>query len=327
MKKKKILIVEDERLVAEDIKASARKLGFSVPAVVGSGEDAVKKTEELRPDLVLMDIVLDGDMDGIEAASVIRSRFDIPVVYLTAHADELTLERAKVTDPFGYLLKPFEERDLDVAIEVGLYKHRMEKTLKEKEEKIRRNLEETIKALALAVEMRDPFTSGHQKRVTNLACAIAQEIGLAQEEADGLRLAGLVHDVGKIQVPTEILIKPEHLSEAEFFMVKMHPQIGYDILKSIEFEYPVAQVVLQHHERMDGSGYPGGLTGSEILVGARILAVADVIEAMSSRRSHRPALGIPIALEEIAKYKGTLYDPEVVEACLRLFYEKNFSFE
>ena len=574
MKKKQILIVEDERIVADDIKMSLERLGYVVSSIAFSGKEATKKAEELHPDLVLMDIVLKGEMTGIETAGIIHSRFDIPVVYLSAYADDKTLERAKITEPFGYILKPFEDRDLHSTIEMALYKHKMENRLKESEERHRsvvenahdviyiitpnglqyvnpafeklagfkknelcnpefnfwsiihpddlklmkerekakkkgvketasfefriiskdggmktveanivnigkngevkeigilrditdrkqaeeeirklssaveqsidgitivdldlkltyvnnafarmhgyspkemigmklKNLhnreqmeqfnkritqikkqgswmgeigyirkdgtpfpayisatllkdvngkspgilavarditenkrvdqelkkslkrlftsfEETIKAISSALERRDPYTAGHQKRVTNLACAIAKEMGLSKDKINGLRMAGLIHDIGKIQVPTEILNKPGQLSDTEFNMIKMHPQVGYDILKTIEFPYPVAKIILQHHERMDGSGYPAGLSGEEILLEARILAAADVIEAMGSHRPYRPALGIGKALEAVAQNKGNLYDPEVVDACLKLFYEKGFKFE
>jgi len=201
-----------------------------------------------------------------------------------------------------------------------------EQELKKSLERLQKTFEDTINALVSALERRDPYTAGHQKRVTNLAYAIAKEMGLSKEQINGLRFAGLVHDVGKIQIPTEILIKPAHLSKIEFVMIKMHPQIGYEIVEAIEFPYPVAQIILQHHERMDGSGYPAGLSGEDILLEARTLAVADVVEAMSSHRPYRPALGIDVALEEIAKYKGVLYDSEAVDACLKLFKDKMFKF-
>jgi len=453
MKKKQILIVEDERVVGEDIKMSVERLGYDVCGITFSGEDAVKKAEKLQPDLVLMDIVLENTMNGIEAAKIIRSRLNIPVVYLTAYADNKTIERAKKTEPYGYILKPFEDRDLHTTIEMALYKHKLGNMLKESEEKYRslaenaydaiyistkneflyvnpayekltgwnkedlysekfnfwdtvhpddieliqeretarkagkevppgnefriiskgkvvkiveantviigkkgdvkeigilrditvrkkaeeelkksleklqHTFEETINALVSALERRDPYTAGHQKRVTHMACAIAEEMGFSKEQVNGLRLAGLVHDVGKIQIPTEILIKPTHLSEIEFVMIKMHPQVGYDILKSIEFPYPVAQIVLQHHERMDGSGYPEGISGEEILPEAQVLAVADVVEAMSSHRPYRPALGISTALREITKFKGTLYAPEVVDTCWKLFNDNKLKFD
>lgn len=448
MMKKQILIVEDERIVADDIRMSLERLGYSVCGVVSSGEQAVERAKRMRPDLALMDIVLEGMMNGIDAAEVIRSRFDIPIVYLTAYSDSKTLERAKMSEPFGYVLKPFEDRDLHTTIEMALYKHKNEKLLRESEEKYRglaenahdaiyiidqngfqygnpafekltgwkagdldgrrfnfwdiahpdeiklmkskrrgrilasgefrivskdgsikvveinsakigkgretrrmgilrditerkkaeeelrkslerlkKNFEDTVHALVSALERRDPYTAGHQIRVTNLACAIAAEMRLAKDQLDGLRLAGLVHDVGKIQIPTEILIKPGHLSETEFLMIKIHPQAGYEILKEIDFPYPIAQIVLQHHERMDGSGYPEGLSGEKILLEARILAVADVVEAMSSQRPFRPSLGIGMALEEVSKHKGRLYDRKVVSALLRLVKENRIVFE
>ncbi len=327
MKKKQILIVEDERIVAEDIKISLQKLGYSVPGTAISGEEAVKKAEDMQPDLVLMDTVLGGEMDGIEASALIRSRFGIPVVFLTACSDQKTLKKAKITEPFGYIIKPYENKDLQTAVEVALYKRKMENMLKKREKILQKNLIKTVKALALAIEMRDIYTAGHQRKVSNLACHIAEEMGLPEEHVDGLRMAGHVHDIGTMQILPETLIKPDHLSQFESYMVKMHPQFGYDILKAIEFPYPVAQIVLQHHERMDGSGYPAGLLGGNILPEARILAVADIVEAMSSPRSYRAALGIKTALEEISKDKGILYDPEVVDACLKLFYEKKFKFE
>ncbi|HDZ26428.1 hypothetical protein LCGC14_0735130 [marine sediment metagenome] len=327
MKKKQILIVEDERIVAEDIKISLQKLGYSVPGTAISGEEAVKKAEDMQPDLVLMDIILAGEMDGIEASALIRSRFEIPVVYLTACSDQKTLNKVIITDPFGYIIKPYEDKDLQTTIEMALYKQKMESILKEREKILRKNLVETVKALALAVEKRDIYTTSHQRKVSNLACNIAEEMGLPEEQVDGLRMAGSVHDVGTIQILTEILIKPDNLSQFESYMIKLHPQFGYDILRAIEFPYPVAQIVLQHHERMDGSGYPESLSGEDILPEARILAVADVVEAMSTPRPHRPALGINKALGEISKDKGILYDPEAVDACLKLFHEKKVKLE
>jgi putative nucleotidyltransferase with HDIG domain len=185
----------------------------------------------------------------------------------------------------------------------------------------------TVNTLASTVEMRDPYTAGHQRRVTILACAMAEEMGLTEEQFDGLRMAGLVHDIGKFSVPVEILNKPGRISETEFSIIKHHSQAGYNILKEIEFPWPVAQIVLQHHERLNGSGYPQGLKNGGIMLEAKILAVADVVEAMASHRPYRPALGINAALEEITKNQGILYEPEIVDVCKRLFTEKGFAFE
>jgi PAS domain S-box-containing protein len=202
-----------------------------------------------------------------------------------------------------------------------------EERLQQSYEHLRETLIATVNILASTIEMRDPYTAGHQRRVTTLACAIAEEMGLSDDQFDGLRMAGLIHDLGKINVPTEILSKPGQINDIEFSIIKYHPQICHDILKKIELPWPVAKIVLHHHERLDGSGYPQGLKGDEIMLEARILAVADVVEAMASHRPYRPALGIKLALQEITQFSGTLYDPVVVDVCLKLFNEKNFSFE
>jgi len=160
-----------------------------------------------------------------------------------------------------------------------------------------------------------------------LATAIAKEINLSQDKIEGVRIASLIHDIGKIGIPTEILSKPTKLSDIEFSLIKEHPQIGHDILKSNDFSHPIAQIILQHHERLNGSGYPNNLKGDKILPEAKIIAVADVIEAMSSHRPYRPALGNDKALEEISQNKGILYDPDIVDACMKLFKEKEFKFE
>lgn len=193
--------------------------------------------------------------------------------------------------------------------------------------KMQRLLMQAVSALGTALDFRDPFTAGHQRKVGLLATAIAEEMGLSKEKIEGITVAGSLHDIGKIGVPVEILSKPEKLSEGEFAVMAGHCQVGYDIIKDIEFPWPVAQMVLQHHERMDGSGYPLGLTGDDILLEARIMAVADVVEAMVSHRPYRPALGIERALAEISQNSGILFDPQVVAACNRLFREKGFGFE
>ncbi|TET78873.1 MAG: PAS domain S-box protein [Candidatus Cloacimonadota bacterium] len=204
---------------------------------------------------------------------------------------------------------------------------RAEEELKRSFWKLQRTLEGTVNALASTVEKRDLYTAGHQRRVTQLACAIAKEMGLSEEKIEGIRVAGILHDIGKVHIAAEILNKPIKLSEIEMVLVKTHAQVGYDILKTVEFSSPVAQTVLQHHERLDGSGYPQGLSGDEILVEAKILAVADVVEAMSSHRPYRPAYSINTALEEISENRGILYAPEVVDACLIIFKERGFEFE
>jgi len=194
-------------------------------------------------------------------------------------------------------------------------------------DRLHRTLGETVQALAVTVEKRDPYTAGHMRRSTQLACAIAGEMGWPGSQIDGLRIAGLLHDIGKITVPAEILSKPGRLSEGEIILIRSHVQVGYEILGQIDFPWPVADTVLQHHERLDGSGYPAGLKGDRIIPEARILAVADVMEAMTSHRPYRPTRGRESALEEVAQRREILYDGKASEACLVLFQQKAFEFE
>jgi len=190
------------------------------------------------------------------------------------------------------------------------------------EERLKKTMDAAIDTMSKIVEAKDPYTAGHQKNVSQIATFIAQEMKLPQNKIEGIRIASLIHDIGKISVPTELLNKSITLSDTEFSLIKDHSQIGYDILKFIDFFYPVAQIVLQHHERLDGTGYPNSLKGDEILLEAKIIGVADVVEAMSSHRPYRPALGIDAALEEISKNKAILYDSKVVDACLKIFKKK-----
>jgi PAS domain S-box-containing protein len=446
MPKIKILVVEDESLVAKDIQNMLRGLGYEVLGVLSSGEEAIASLGRSEPDLVLMDIVLKGEIDGIVAAERIWETYGIPVIYLTAYADETTLARAKVTEPFGYILKPFDERELQTTIEMAFYKAKMDKTLREREDwlstilrsigdgviatdneggisfmnplaerlsgwtqiemlkkpladllpepqasstsaggptsvvenvltiknggtipieqsisafsdarkhrlgsvlifrditqrkraeaelrasrdRLQKSLAGTIQAMGLTIEMRDPYTAGHQRRVSKLSCAVAADMALPPDQIEGIRMAGDIHDLGKIYVPAEILSKPGQLTEIEFSIIRTHSQVGYDILKSIEFPWPLATIIYQHHERLDGSGYPNRLKGPDILLEARIISAADVVEAMSSHRPYRPSHGIEKALEEITRNRGRLYDPAVVDSCIRLFREKGFSFD
>jgi PAS domain S-box-containing protein len=199
--------------------------------------------------------------------------------------------------------------------------------LKKSVEKLEKTMQSIIQAMAKIVEMKDPYTAGHQRRVAQLATAIAREMGLAPDKIDGLHMAATIHDIGKIYVPAEILCKPGRLTENEFGMIKAHAKVSYDILKMVEFPWPIAEIVIQHHERLDSSGYPLGISGDGIRLEAKILSVADVVEAIAFHRPYRSAVGIEKALEEISDNRGTLYDPEVVDTCLKLFREVKFKFD
>ncbi|RLE03545.1 MAG: hypothetical protein DRI99_00925 [Candidatus Aminicenantes bacterium] len=236
----------------------------------------------------------------------------VPRSYLD---DEFSL-LGEVADLVAFKIHAHQEEERRKALEEELAVH---------SRKLRKTMEMTIQALAVTIEMRDPYTAGHQRRVTQLASRIAQEMNLGEEEIVNIRLAGIVHDIGKIYVPVEILTKPGRLNDYEISMIRSHPRFGFDIIKETDLPKKIGEIILQHHERMDGSGYPAGLSGSEIHLESRILSVADVVEAMSSHRPYRPALGLEAALEEIDQHKGFLFDPDVVDVCLDLFEEKRFS--
>jgi PAS domain S-box-containing protein/putative nucleotidyltransferase with HDIG domain len=215
---------------------------------------------------------------------------------------------------------------LSIIQDIGERK-RTEEELRTSSDKIRRAMDGTIRTMSLTAEIRDPYTAGHQQRVAKLAVALGREIGLSENQLKGLEVAGTLHDIGKIYVPAEILSKPGKLRKNEFNIIKDHAEVGYDLLKTIEFPWPVAQMVLQHHERLDGSGYPNGMTGDNIMIEARIMGVADVVEAMATHRPYRPAMNIEKALLELIQRKGTLYDAAVVDACVRLVSDKGFKFD
>ncbi len=240
-------------------------------------------------------------------------RKDGSIAYLEVYAEALKRD-GKIVGTRSYLWDITERKQA-------------EKNIQQSMAALRKLLGGVISVIASVVEVRDSYTSGHQRRVADLARTIAIEIGISQDKIDGIRSAGVIHDLGKICIPAEILSKPSKLNGPEFELIKAHPQVAYDILKDIEFPWPIARIIYQHHERMNGSGYPQGISGEDICLEARVLAVADVVEAMASHRPYRPALGIGVALKEIEKNKGSLYDPKVVDACGKVFREKGFKFK
>jgi HD-GYP domain-containing protein (c-di-GMP phosphodiesterase class II) len=201
---------------------------------------------------------------------------------------------------------------------------RMQLELQHGFENLKKVMNSTVQAITRTIDKRDPYTSGHQHRVADLSRTIAREIGFSENEIEGIYIAAAIHDIGKISIPAEILSKPVQLSDIEISLIQAHSQTGYDILEGIKFPWPIAEIVLQHHERLNGSGYPRGLAGEDVLMAARIIGVADVVETMASHRPYRPSIGIDKALEEITQNKGVLYEPLVVDACLKIFSNKDF---
>jgi putative two-component system response regulator len=327
MNKAHILVVEDEAVVAMDIEAALQSMDYEVAGTAATGEEAIAKALESRPDVVLMDIRLRGEMDGIEAAGRIRAQAAIPIIYLTAFADDELLARAKLTEPFGYILKPFETRELRSNIEMALYKQAMENKLRESYARLERNLEGTVEVISQLVVLRNPYLAKHQQRVARLAGAIAREMGMNEVRIKGIRLAASIHDLGIVKMPFEVVVKRGELSEAERALLQSHPEVGYGLLKDIEFLWPVAEVVRQHHEHLDGSGFPAGLKGDQILPESRIAIVANLVDGMVHGGPQNKPVGLEHALEWLLDHRDELYDPDVVDACVHLFREKGFSLE
>jgi putative two-component system response regulator len=330
----RILILEDFSPDAELMERELHKakIAFSSKRVL-TKEGFLKEIKDFVPNVILADYTLP-QFNALEALRLLKEhKIDMPFILVTGSQSEEVAVECMKEGADDYILKSSLKR-LPSALLNALEKkeaewerEKAEAELRQSFEKLRSAMEGTIQAMALTAEMRDPYIAGHQRRVAQLACAIAKEMGLPEEQIEGIRMAGIIHDIGKIYVPGEILSRPSQLTEIEFSLIKTHAKVGYDILRTIDFPYPVAQIVFQHHERMDGSGYPSGLRGQEILIEARVLGVADVVEAIASHRPYRPALGIDKALEEISQKRGILYDPTVVDACLKLFTEKAFKFE
>jgi putative two-component system response regulator len=345
--KESILIVDDDEGTLRSLALIFDKKGYKTETAL-MGREGIEKARERFFNMALLDIKL-SDMEGLELLGLLKKMHPaMVVIIITGYASVETAVRALNEGATAYITKPLNMDEVLVKVREGLEKQRLvmennrlyqeaqrelaerkraEREIQRNLEKVRKTMEGTIHAMTFIVETRDPYTAGHQQRVTQLACVLAKEMNLSEEQIDGIRMAGLIHDLGKICIPGEILSKPGKINEAELSLVKTHPEVGYNMLRTIDFPWPVAQIVLQHHERMDGSGYPRGLLGVDILLEARILAVADVVEAIASHRPYRPALGLQKALQEITQNRGTLYDSEVVNICLRLFLEKGFDFE
>jgi response regulator RpfG family c-di-GMP phosphodiesterase len=327
MNSAKIMVVEDEWVVADQLCRNLEDLGYTVCSTASTGDEAIRKVEADSPNLILMDIVLKGKMDGIEAADRINSQFNIPMLYLTAYTNQEYIERAKQTKPFGYLVKPFNQKELYANIEMALHRHWVDKEIKDYLDRLTRCYTGTMKAFSGAIELRGPHTPGHHQRVAFIAHGIAKEMGLPDFSVEGLWLAAHVYDISLVNMPVEILMDASQLTGYSLTLYRNYPQLSYDILEAVDFPWPIADIVLQHRECFDGSGCPRGIKGEDILIEARILAVAVAIEDLTSNRTFWKAFPVKQAFDEIRALRGSQYDPDVVDACLRLFNEKGYKTE
>lgn len=347
----RVLIVDDEKNIRTTLQAFLADQGYQVD-VAEDVDIALKLLAEAGYDVVVSDIVLSQNSGITLIEKLLQAAPDVQVILMTG---EPTIEMAMAAVRAGgrdYLIKPISKnailRSVGYAAQIKkiedekrrlesanrAYQNSLEKLVKARTNELEaalgelsQTIEGVFRAMEITVESRDPCTAGHQRRVAKLSRAIGAEMELEEERLKAIRYSALLHDLGKIAVPAEILSKPSRLTETEMNLVKSHPRVAFNILKGIHFLWPIADIVLQHHERLNGSGYPQGLKDNQIIIEARILSVADVVEAMTSHRPYRPALGLDKALAEISQGQGRLYDQEVVQACLHVFRDNDFRFD
>ncbi len=331
---KHLLIVDDEESICNLLKRILEKEGYHC-ILAGDADEASLFLAEHSVDLVISDINMPG-RSGIQLLEEIRREYPtIGTIIITGNRDKKVADEAISIGAYGYLLKPFQKEQVVVSVKDALRRRMLEIQNHFEIENLEHDIEDKrqsliqantrltlmvngiIRAMSKAVESRDPYTAGHQQRVGDIAAVIGARMDFPDERIMYLKMTGSIHDIGKISVPAEILSKPGRLSQAEMNIIREHPLTGYEILKEIEFPYPFADIIYQHHERLDGSGYPNGLKDEQIHLDAKILAVADVVEAMASHRPYRPALGIAIAKDEITKNKGRFYDPDIADICCK----------
>lgn len=337
----RILIIDDEEIFLNLLTDYLEIQGYEVFRSL-DGFEALELFDQHHPDLLLVDLYIPGT-SGMEILQKVQEKNPhVPVLVISGTGRMTDVLQALRLGAWDFISKPVEEFEvIDYSIRKCLeramllhenhefHQHLQEKVeqrtreLMEANEQLEAMLWETVKSLTLITEKKDPYISGHQKRVADIAMALAQQLGHDEDLIQGIRVAGMLHDIGKVAVPSEFLSKPLNLLSFEMEVIRQHPSIGFEILQPIPFPWPIAEIVLQHHERWDGSGYPNGLKGEEILVEARIIAVADAVEAISSHRPYRPALGLDVALNEIQGKSGILFDPKCVEACVKLFQKED----
>ncbi len=334
-----LVLIVDDNATNIDLLVNTLQQDYRL-GIAKRGANALEYAAKYHPDLILLDIMMPG-MDGYEVCTRLKDNPDtrsIPLIFISGMTETVNKTKGFEVGAVDYITKPFHTAEVKARVQTHIALAQMksqlqsqnallEKMVEKKTVELQEMLHGSICSMAMMVEIRDPYTAGHQQRVAQLACAIAKKMGLSAWIIEGIRIAGILHDVGKIRIPVSILNRTGKLLDAEMDILKIHPQISFEILKNIAFPWPCAQMVFQHHERMDGSGYPLGLRGGEILLESRILSVADVTEARSSFRPYRPAQGIEVALTELREHRGSLYDADVVDACLDLFAGGEFQFD
>ena len=322
----RVLLLEDSKDDAELIEIELKRARIKYYLLrVDTRKDFLEAIDEMKPDIIISDYQLPG-FDGRTALDMTRVLApSVPFIMVTGSVNEDVAIECIRSGARDYVIKEHLDR-LGLAVISAIEYSRFVDKLNQSYQQLQRNFIMIVETMSKVVELRDPYTAGHQKRVAQLAGRIGKKMELPESQIEGIIMAGMIHDIGKISVPSEILCKPGKLNDAEMTLIRMHPEIGANILESIEFPWPVAKIIIQHHEKMNGSGYGKGLMESEIILEARILCVADVVEAIASHRPYRPALGIDAALSEIYENSGKLYDKEVVKVCNELFLSKEFAF-
>lgn len=331
----KLLVIDDEKGIRQTI-ASYFEDKDMIVFNAENGKKGLELFKKENPHVVMSDLRMP-EIDGLEVLKTIkREATNTPIIVVSGTGDLHDAVEALKLGAWDYIIKPIYDLEvLDHSVKRVLerrklleenlnYQEHLEKMVEERTKKLQSALDGTLQVIISSVELRDPYTAGHQKKVAELAKAIAQEMKLDENTIAGLYRGGLIHDVGKLSIPTEILAKPTKLTHAEYELIKGHPGAGYNILENVEFPWPIADMVVQHHEVMDGTGYPKGLKKDEIRIEAKILTVADIVEAIASHRPYRASLGIDFALELITKEKGVKYDTKVVDSCIKLFKEKDY---
>ena len=338
----KILAIDDRLDNLISIKALLRNMIPECEVITAqTGEEGIERAIKELPDTILLDINMPV-MDGYEVCNKLKANFatkHIPVIMITAvRTDSKSRVKGLEIGADVFISKPIDADELTSQVKVMLRikkaedklrseKDILEEMVQKRTEKIKRVQENMMLTIARIIGTKDPYIAGHHERVSQLAVAIAREMLIPEEQIEGIRVTSMVHDIGKINVPAEILSKPGKLTDIEFGLIQQHTTTGYEVLKTIDYPWPIAEIVLQHHENINGTGYPYGLKDGDILIEAQIIRVADVVEAMSSHRPYRAALGLEATIEELLIGRGEKYNQEAVDICVKIFKEGKFKFK